>query len=46
VVETDPVTWIALAAGRTGWAEAVATGQVRASGPRADLSAWLPLVVK
>jgi hypothetical protein len=43
VVETDPVTWIALAAGRAGWAEAVATGKVRASGPRADLSAWLPL---
>jgi hypothetical protein len=45
VVETDPVTWIALAAGRAGWAEAVATGKVRASGPRADLSAWLPLLV-
>jgi hypothetical protein len=43
VVETDPVTWIALAAGRAGWAEAVATGKVRASGPRSDLSAWLPL---
>ena len=43
VVETDPVTWIALAAGRAGWTEAVATGKVRASGPRADLSAWLPL---
>jgi hypothetical protein len=45
VVETDPVTWIALAAGRAGWAEAVATGKVRASGPRSDLSAWLPLLV-
>jgi len=45
VVETDPVTWIALAVGRAGWAEAVATGKVRASGPRADLSAWLPLLV-
>jgi uncharacterized SCP-like protein len=44
VVETDPVTWITLAAGRTGWAAAVASGQVRASGPRADLSAYLPLV--
>jgi hypothetical protein len=43
VVETDPVTWITLAAGRAGWAEAVATGKVRASGPRSDLSAWLPL---
>jgi len=46
VVETDPVTWIALAAGRTGWAEAVAAGKVRASGPRSDLSARLPLLVK
>jgi len=45
VVETDPATWIALAAGRAGWAEAVATGKVRASGPRSDLSAWLPLLV-
>ncbi len=45
VVETDPVTWIALAVGRAGWAETVATGKVRASGPRADLSAWLPLLV-
>jgi hypothetical protein len=44
VVETDPVTWIALAAGRAAWAEAVATGKVRASGPRSDLSAWLPLL--
>jgi len=46
VVETDAVTWIALAAGRMGWAEAVATGKVRASGPRSDLSAWLPLPVE
>jgi hypothetical protein len=44
VVETDPLTWIALATGRSGWAQAVATGKVRASGPRSDLSAWLPLL--
>jgi Bacterial SCP ortholog len=44
VVETDPVTWIGLAAGRAGWAQAVAAGKVRASGPRSDLSAWLPLL--
>ena len=44
VVETDPLTWLALATGRSGWAQAVATGKVRASGPRADLSAWLPLL--
>ena len=44
VVETDPVTWIRLASGRVGWAEAVAVGAVHASGPRADLAACLPLV--
>jgi hypothetical protein len=44
VVETDPMTWVRLATGRLGWAEAVQSGAVRASGPRADLSAYLPLV--
>ena len=43
VVETDPVTWVALAAGRLGWADAVGSGAVHASGPRADLAAYLPL---
>jgi len=43
VVETDPVTWFRLATGRLGWAAAVGSGAVRASGPRADLSAYLPL---
>src|SRR5262252_1895789 len=45
VVETDPVTWVRLAAGLLSWADAVAAGKVRASGPRADLSARLPLLV-
>lgn len=44
VIETDPLTWITLAAGRRSWAEAAAAGLVSASGPRADLSGWLPLV--
>jgi Bacterial SCP ortholog len=44
VVETDPVTWIRLASGRVGWADAVASGTVYASGPRADLAAYLPLI--
>jgi hypothetical protein len=44
VVETDPLTWIRLATGRLGWAEAVRSGAVRASGARADLSEYLPLV--
>jgi hypothetical protein len=32
-----------LATGRLAWADAVADGRVRASGPRADISALLPL---
>jgi hypothetical protein len=43
VVEMDAVTWVSLAAGRLAWAQAVAEGRVRASGPRADLSGYLPL---
>jgi uncharacterized protein (TIGR03083 family) len=43
VVETGPVTWIRLAAGRLDWREAVTSGAVRASGERADLASWLPL---
>jgi Bacterial SCP ortholog len=43
VIETDPLTWFRLATGRLGWAGAVDTGAVRASGPRADLSSYLPL---
>jgi uncharacterized SCP-like protein len=43
VVETDPVTWIRLATGRLQWADAVASGAVHASGPRADLAAYLPI---
>ena len=43
VVETDPVTWVLLATGRVSWQSAVAGGAVGASGPRADLSALLPL---
>jgi hypothetical protein len=43
VVETDPVTWVRLATGRLGWADALGSAAVYASGPRADLSAYLPL---
>lgn len=43
VVETDPDTWIALATGELGWADAVEAGRVRASGERSDLSSWLPV---
>ncbi|MEP6665817.1 MAG: sterol carrier family protein [Nocardioidaceae bacterium] len=44
VVETDGATWLALARGRTTFAEARHAGRVRASGERSDLSALLPLV--
>jgi hypothetical protein len=44
VIETDPVTFVLLAAGRLGWAEAVAQGRVSASGVRADLTTYLPLI--
>lgn len=44
VVETDPRTWLELVTGRVSWAAALADGRVRASGTRADLSGWLPLV--
>ena len=43
VVETDAQTWLSLVLGRVSWDDAVATGKVRASGQRADLSAVLPL---
>jgi len=43
VVEVDSRTWILLAAGRESWAEAAETGSLQASGPRADLTGYLPL---
>jgi hypothetical protein len=42
-VEMDPETWLGLATGRLDWARAITEGRVRASGVRADLSAYLPL---
>jgi hypothetical protein len=44
VVETDPVTFLRLAAGASSWAEAVTAGRVSASGLRADLSSVLPIL--
>ncbi|WP_131096734.1 sterol carrier family protein [Streptomonospora litoralis] len=43
VVETDPLTWLALAVGTTTWEDALAAGSVAAGGTRADLSRLLPL---
>lgn len=45
VVETDPRTWLRLAAGLLTFDDAVATGAVQASGSRAgEIANWLPLV--
>lgn len=45
VVEADPRTWLLLATGLVGFAEAVRTGRVDASGARAsDIARWLPIV--
>ncbi|GAA4912008.1 maleylpyruvate isomerase family mycothiol-dependent enzyme [Streptomyces coeruleoprunus] len=44
VVETDPLTWTRLATGRTTWTTARESARLRASGDRADLSPWLPLM--
>jgi uncharacterized protein (TIGR03083 family) len=44
VVETDPLTWIRLATGRLAWAAAVRDAKVAASGERADLGPYLPVL--
>ena len=44
VVETDVDTWLALATGELTWESAVASGRVVASGERAELTPYLPLV--
>ncbi|MEU7136684.1 sterol carrier family protein [Streptomyces sp. NPDC046261] len=44
VVETDPLTWIRLATGRTEWSTALSDAAVTASGERADISGQLPLL--
>jgi len=43
VVECDARTWLGLVTGRITWSDAVATGAVRASGERSDISEHLPL---
>lgn len=44
VVETDPTTWLRLATGRLRFADAASAGAVRASGLRADLGDYLPVL--
>lgn len=43
VVETDPQTWLRVATGESSWTEEVASGLIKISGQRTDLSAYLPL---
>jgi Bacterial SCP ortholog len=44
VVEADPRTWLALAAGQLSWVEAVRSGRLSASGTRTDdVARLLPL---
>lgn len=44
VVEMDAATWLGLATGREPWAVAVAEGRVAASGQRANLTDYLPVI--
>ncbi|QRP46356.1 sterol carrier family protein [Amycolatopsis sp. FDAARGOS 1241] len=44
VVETDARTWLELATGLLDWTTAVESARVSASGSRADLAYWLPVV--
>lgn len=44
VVETDMPTWLGLAVGDVVWRQAEDDGRVRASGQRADLAPYLPVV--
>ena len=39
-------TWLSLAKGVTTWAGEIAEGKINASGARADLSEYLPLMDK
>lgn len=44
VVETEPLTWLRVATGRVSFADALAGGTLRASGARADLTPYLPVL--
>lgn len=45
VVETDADTWLSVATGRMTWEQAWESGRLMVSGTRADLTAYLPLIV-
>lgn len=44
VVEISPRAWLELATGRSTWSAAQQAGDITASGTRADLTAYLPLL--
>lgn len=44
VVELEPLAWVELATGRAEWSRALSDGRVSASGERADLAAYLPVL--
>lgn len=44
IVELDAETWLALATGSVTWTDAEASGRLQASGERADLTPYLPLL--
>lgn len=44
VVEMDPITFVKLAVGQVGWADAIKDGRIRASGTRADISRLFPII--
>ena len=44
VIEMDAQTWLALAAGASTWNDEMQAGRINASGTRADLSLYLPLL--
>ncbi|THV40695.1 sterol carrier family protein [Glycomyces buryatensis] len=46
VIECAPIVFLELACGRVDFADAVRAGRVSASGQRADLTDYLPLVDK
>lgn len=43
VIEMDGATWLGLSVGQLDWTQQVESGRVRASGTKADLSAYLPM---
>lgn len=44
VIEMDAETWLPLATGALPWSEGLASGRIHASGVRADLSPFLPIL--